>query len=88
MKFVGVRELKIRTSEILRELEKEDVIITRNGKPLAVMHRLSSDQVELSKDLVLELARIDPLLGAQYPAMARVWGDPAGSGYDEVFPDE
>lgn len=33
MKFTNVRELKNKTSEILRSAEKEAVIITSKGKP-------------------------------------------------------
>ena len=37
MNFANVRELKNKTSEILRNAEKEAVIITSNGKPRAIV---------------------------------------------------
>ncbi|MCH8290853.1 type II toxin-antitoxin system prevent-host-death family antitoxin [Candidatus Poribacteria bacterium] len=46
MKFVNVGQLKAKTSEILRIVEKEDVVITRYGKPHAVLHRITEDELE------------------------------------------
>ena len=38
MKFANVRELKNKTSEILRKAEKEDVVITSPGKAAGHHH--------------------------------------------------
>jgi len=51
MKFANVRELKNKTSEILRKAEKEDVVITSQGKPRAIISRLSEEDFE---DYLLE----------------------------------
>ncbi|MCX5846306.1 MAG: type II toxin-antitoxin system Phd/YefM family antitoxin [Deltaproteobacteria bacterium] len=51
MKFANVRELKNKTSEILRQAEKEAVIITSRGKPRAVLTAVSEDDFE---DYLLE----------------------------------
>jgi len=51
MKFANVRELKNKTSEILRNAEKEAVIITSNGKPRAIVTALSEEDFE---DYLLE----------------------------------
>lgn len=51
MKFANVRELKNKTSEILRQAEKEAVIITSRGKPRAVVTALSEEDFE---DYLLE----------------------------------
>jgi prevent-host-death family protein len=37
MRFVNVRELKSKTSEILRAAAGEDIVITNHGKPVAVV---------------------------------------------------
>ncbi len=37
MRFVNVRELKSKTSEILRAAADEDIIVTNHGKPVAVV---------------------------------------------------
>jgi prevent-host-death family protein len=51
MKFANVRELKNRTSEILRKAEKETVIITSKGKPRALVTAISEEDFE---DYLLE----------------------------------
>ena len=45
MRFSGVKELKHRTMDILKETEKEDVIITAYGKPRAVLHHITEEDL-------------------------------------------
>jgi prevent-host-death family protein len=42
MNFVSVRELKSRTSEILRAAFDQDVIVTKHGKPIAVVRGIDA----------------------------------------------
>ena len=51
MKFANVRELKNKTSEILRKAEKEVVVITSKGKPRAIITAISEEDFE---DYLLE----------------------------------
>jgi len=51
MRFANVRELKNKTSEILRSAEKEDVVVTSNGKPKAIIKGISEEDFE---DYLLE----------------------------------
>lgn len=53
MKFANVRELKNKTSEILRNAEKEAVIITSKGKPRAIVTAISEEDFE---DYLLEMS--------------------------------
>jgi len=47
MKFVSVRELKNKTSQILHYIENgNNVIVTLRSKPYAVLHHLSEDEIE------------------------------------------
>ena len=47
MKFVNVRELKNRTSALLHSTERGgDIVVTLRGKPCAVIHHLSEDELE------------------------------------------
>ena len=55
MKFANVRELKNKTSEILRRAEKEAVIITSKGKPRAIVTAISEEDFE---DYLLEKALV------------------------------
>lgn len=51
MKFVNVRELKNKTSEVLRKTEQEDVVITSRGKPCAIITGVTEEDFE---DYLLE----------------------------------
>lgn len=47
MKFATVRKLKNQTSEMLRTAARgTDVLITSHGRPVAVLHGLSEDELE------------------------------------------
>lgn len=47
MKFVGVRELRNKTGQVLSAVQKGDkVILARRGKPFAAMARLREDEIE------------------------------------------
>lgn len=46
MKFVSLRELKINPSKILDQLDNEDFVVTRNGKPAAALVFLDEDTLD------------------------------------------
>ena len=46
MKFASVSELKNKTSEILRMSENEDIVVTINGKPRAIIKGVSEKEFE------------------------------------------
>lgn len=46
MKFVAMRELRNDTSKLLDRLVKEDLVVTRNGKPAAALVYLDEDLLE------------------------------------------
>jgi|YelNatPaOPRAMG01_1025707.scaffolds.fasta_scaffold18314_5 prevent-host-death family protein len=47
MKFANIRELQRDASEIITLVEKgQDVIITKRGKPAAVIYPLTEDMIE------------------------------------------
>ena len=51
MKIASIKEVKDKLSHYLKTAEKEDVIITKNGRPTAVLHHLGDDDME---DYILE----------------------------------
>ncbi len=51
MKIASVKDVKDKLSQYLKTAETEDVIITKNGRPNAVLHHLGDDEVE---DYLLE----------------------------------
>lgn len=47
MKFVGVRELRNKTGEVLSAVQRGDkVILTKRGKPFAALARLREEDIE------------------------------------------
>lgn len=46
MKFVSIRELKINGSAVIRNIKKEDAVITKYGKPTAVLIPIDEDDFE------------------------------------------
>ena len=54
MRFAGIKELKHKTMDILKESEKEDIIVTAYGKPRAILHGITE------KDLSDYLIENDP----------------------------
>ena len=51
MKIVSVKEVKNNLSYYLKSAEKEDIIITKNGRAKAVLHHVGEDELE---DYLLE----------------------------------
>jgi hypothetical protein len=45
MRFAGIKELKHRTMDILKESEETDVIITAYGKPTAILHHITEEEL-------------------------------------------
>ena len=51
MRLASVKDVKNKLSDYLKKAEHEDIIITKNGKPTAVLHHLGDDDLE---DYVIE----------------------------------
>ena len=49
MRFVSVRELRTRSAEVWRRLKDErDMVVTSNGKPVAILSGVSQENLEES----------------------------------------
>ena len=51
MKLASVKDVKNKLSDYHKKAEREDIIITKNGRPTAVLHHLGEDDLE---DYVVE----------------------------------
>jgi len=51
MRLASVKDVKNKLSDYLKKAEREDIIITKNGRPTAVLHHLGDDDLE---DYVVE----------------------------------
>jgi len=45
MRFAGIKELKQKTMELIKESEKDDIIITAYGKPAAILHHVTNEDI-------------------------------------------
>lgn len=46
MKIVPLRDLRVWSSELVKQAQKEPVIITLNGRPIAVLFRIKEGELE------------------------------------------
>jgi len=79
MKIASVKEVKDKLSQFLKTAEKEDVIITKNGKPSAVLHHLGEDEIE---DYLLEH---DPKFRAKIEKRWKKYLQAGGQSIEEVL---
>ncbi len=51
LKFVTVSELRLKATQIVAEVERtgKQVIITKNGKPVVVLQRVTENELSLDK---------------------------------------
>ncbi len=51
LKFVTVSELRLKTTKIVAEVEKtgRQVIVTKNGRPVVVVQRVTEDELSLDR---------------------------------------
>ncbi len=46
VQFVNIRELKGKLSEVIRRSRKGDIVVTSRGKPTAILHAVSEEDLE------------------------------------------
>ena len=81
MKFVSVRELRDRTAQLWRDLDREkDLVVTNNGKPVAILTATDSDSFEKSLAEIRRCRATDALSALQR--------DAADRGLDRLSMDE
>lgn len=45
MRFAGIKELKHQTMDLIEASRKEDIVITAYGKPTAILHYVTEDDL-------------------------------------------
>jgi len=79
MRFVTVRELRGRSAAIWRELsEHGELVVTSNGKPVAILSGVSEDSVEESLQAIRRARAM--------AAVHRIQEDSAAAGRDRMGP--
>lgn len=76
MRFAGIKELKHQTMDLIEASRKEDIVITAYGKPTAILHYVTED------DLADYLIENDPAFrlrveeaAAEYTAQGGITAD-------------
>ena len=72
VQFINVREMRNHFSETLRRTRKGDVVVTLHGKPQAVLHRVSEEDLE--DYLLAHSARFQESLEDSYQGYKRKGG--------------
>ncbi len=81
MKFVTVRDLRGKTSELWKELERErELVVTSNGKPIAILSATDEDSFE-SCLWTLRRSRASD-------ALANLQRDAAERGFEKLTPED
>lgn len=78
MKMASVTEIRNKFSEYLKYTEKEDLVIVRSGKPMAVLRHLDEDELE---DYLLEH---DPKFKAELERRSKYFLKHGGLTIEEV----
>jgi len=81
MKFISVRDFRIRPGDIWKQLKVDkDIIITSNGKPIAILYPVEQDNLESS---LITLRRARALL-----AMEDIQKEAVNKGLDKTNEEE
>lgn len=80
MKFVTVRELRSRTADVWASLGDEDVVLTSNGRPLAVLVPVEEGELEATLDGIRR--------GRAQAALSRIRSAAARSGASAMSAEE
>jgi len=81
MKFVSVRDFRIRPGDIWKQLKiDKDIIITSNGKPVAILNPIDAENLESS---ILVMRRARALL-----ALEKIQKESALKGIDKLSEEE
>ena len=59
MRFITIRDLRSKSSQIQRDLPKEkEMVLTSNGKPIAILAATSADKIEESLAMIRRVRAI------------------------------
>jgi Phd_YefM. len=81
MKFISVRDFRIKPGEVWKELKiNKDIVITSNGKPIAILNPINDNNLESS---ITALRRARALL-----ALEEIQREAVSKGFDKITDKE
>jgi antitoxin (DNA-binding transcriptional repressor) of toxin-antitoxin stability system len=67
MKFLSVRDLKTKSSQVWKELpDQKDMVITNNGRPIAILSAIKEDNLEQVLSAFRQARAIQAVNSIQY----------------------
>ncbi len=85
MKTTTVAEMKIKLDSILKQSERDPVLVTRDGEPIAVVMGLKNDQ-EFKAKLLAQSPRLADVLAASAKSLDAGLGIPQEEFWAEFLP--
>lgn len=79
MRFAGIKELKHQTMDLIEASRKEDIVITAYGKPTAILHYVTED------DLADYLIENDPAFRMRVEEAAAEYAAQGGISADDLI---
>jgi antitoxin (DNA-binding transcriptional repressor) of toxin-antitoxin stability system len=72
MKFVSVRDLKTKSSQVWRELpDQKEMIITSNGRPIAILSSINENNLEQVLSEFRRARATDAIASMQYESVQK-----------------
>ncbi|MEE9118731.1 MAG: type II toxin-antitoxin system prevent-host-death family antitoxin [Calditrichia bacterium] len=72
MKFLSVRDLKTKSSQVWKELpDQKDMIITSNGRPIAVLSSINENNLEQVLSAFRQARAMQAVTSIQYEAVRK-----------------
>jgi antitoxin (DNA-binding transcriptional repressor) of toxin-antitoxin stability system len=81
MKFISVRDLRGKSAQVWKELpEERELIITSNGRPIAILAAISENNLEESLGAFRQVRAVEAVASLQRKSVER--------GTNKITPDE
>jgi antitoxin (DNA-binding transcriptional repressor) of toxin-antitoxin stability system len=72
MKFLSIRDLKTKTSQIWQELpEQKEMVITSNGRPIAILSSINENNLEQVLSAFRHSRATDAVASMQYESVRK-----------------
>jgi antitoxin (DNA-binding transcriptional repressor) of toxin-antitoxin stability system len=72
MKFLSVRDLKTKSSQVWKELpNQKEMVITSNGRPIAVLSSITEDNLEQVLSAFRQARAIEAVSSLQYESVRK-----------------
>ena len=72
MKFLSVRDLKTKSSQVWKELpEKKEMVITSNGRPIAILSSINENNLEQVLSAFRRARAVEAVASIQYESVRK-----------------